>query len=297
MHQFGGDWTEEKFVKLEKYLSAYMQIFTRNQWARQYATYYVDAFAGTGNRVSHDPDIPTTIGLFDDSDAQDVVRFYRGSARIALEVSPSFDHYIFIDQNPRFAEDLSILRDEFAARRDSIDVVRDDANRFLQNWCEQMDWGRSRAVVFLDPYGMSVNWETIAAIASTEAIDLWILLPVGQAINRLLMRQKRPDGAWADRLTAFFGTEAWQDAFYRPSLQPSLFAESSDEESFEKVATFDIITEFFVQRLESVFAQVAENSLVMKNSKNVPLFVLHFAASNPRGAPTAVKIANDILRG
>lgn len=297
MHQFGGDWTEKKLTRLEKYLSAYMRIFEKNQWAKQYSTYYVDAFAGTGERVDHASDAATTIGLFDDSDAQDVVRFYRGSARIALEVLPAFDHYIFIDQNRHFADDLSTLREEFADRRDSIDVVRDDADQFLQGWCEQMDWNRSRAVVFLDPYGMSVNWETISAIANTEAIDLWVLLPVGQAINRLLMRQKMPEGAWADRLTAFFGTEAWKDVFYRPSLQPSLFAESSDEESFEKIATFDSISEIFVRRLESVFAQVADNSLVMRNSKNVPLFVLHFAASNPRGAPTAVRIANDILRG
>lgn len=35
----------------------------------------------------------------------------------------------------------------------------------------------------------------------------------------------------------------------------------------------------------------------MRNSKNVPLYLLCFAAGNPRGGPIAVKIAQDILEG
>lgn len=57
-HQFGGNWTQEELARLQKYLPAYTTIFTRNQWAQQYTTHYVDAFAGnvdafagTGSRV------------------------------------------------------------------------------------------------------------------------------------------------------------------------------------------------------------------------------------------------------
>ena len=167
MHQFGGDWTEKKLIRLEKGLSAYMQIFSSNLQARKYTTFYVDAFAGSGSRVAVEADVSTSHGLFDDEEAQDIVRINRGSVRVALDVSPPFDHYLFIDQNPRFAEHLTQLREELPSRRHAIEVVQGDANQVLQDWCRQMDRRRTRAVVFLDPYGMSVNWKTVSAIGNT----------------------------------------------------------------------------------------------------------------------------------
>ena len=158
-----------------------------------------------------------------------------------------------------------------------------------------MNWHNSRAVVFLDPYGMAVDWKTIEALAATKAVDLWVLLPVGQAINRLLTRQRIPEGAWADRLTRFFGTEEWKNAFYGRPLRMSLF--DSLQTEYEKEADFEEIGAFFSERLEAEFEMVANNPLVLRNSKNVPLYQLFFAAANPRGAPTAVNIANHILRG
>jgi three-Cys-motif partner protein len=50
-HKFGGDWTEIKLSRLHKYLKAYRHIFTRNEKARYFKTWYVDAFAGTGLRT------------------------------------------------------------------------------------------------------------------------------------------------------------------------------------------------------------------------------------------------------
>ena len=157
-----------------------------------------------------------------------------------------------------------------------------------------MNWDVSRAVVFLDPYGMTIDWHTLETIAATKAIDLWILLPVGQAINRMLTREGLPHGAWADKLTRFFGTSEWETAFYRPKPQQmNLFGEV--EQGFEKQANFESISNFFIERLEQIFEKVAPNPLVLLNSKRVPIFMLYFAASNPVGAPTAVRIAGDIL--
>jgi hypothetical protein len=46
--KFGGQWTEVKLSLLERYLVEYSKIFTRNERARWYDTFYVDAFAGAG---------------------------------------------------------------------------------------------------------------------------------------------------------------------------------------------------------------------------------------------------------
>ena len=43
-----------------------------------------------------------------------------------------------------------------------------------------------------------------------------------------------------------------------------------------------------------IFARVAPKPYVLRNSKNTPLNLFCFAAGNPKGAPTAVKIAQEI---
>lgn len=290
LHSFGGNWTEEKLERLGKYLPAYMKIFTTNERAQYYTTHYVDAFAGTGSRVEPGEPTPSTLRLFDEQgDMEDVIRYHQGSVRRALEVEPKFDRYLFIERNQAYVEDLNRLRDEYPTLSPRIKVAHGDANEILQLWCKRMDWQRNRAVVFLDSYGMAVNWTTIQALGRTKGVDLWVLIPVGQAINRLLMRDTMPTGAWADRLTAFFGTEEWREEFYRPRMRPTLFG---DEEGFEKQANFESIGDYCIRRLRTAFANVADNSLVLLNSRRVPLFMLCFAATNPTG----VNIANDVLR-
>ena len=64
-----------------------------------------------------------------------------------------------------------------------------------------------------------------------------------------------------------------------------------------EVADFGSIAAFFRGRLESIFSAVAPTSLPLFNSRNNPLFLLCFAAANERGAATAIRIANDILKG
>jgi three-Cys-motif partner protein len=218
--------------------------------------------------------------------------FQKGRAQIALECDPPFDSYLFIDEVIDHVRELESLKQQFPARAGMISVIQEEANAFLARWSLETNWRTHRAVVFLDPYGMDVAWSTIEALAATRAIDLWILFPLGQAVNRLLTKSRPPKGLWADRLTKLFGTDQWRPAFYHPSKQGTLF---DGEESIEKGADFDRIAAFFVKQLETVFAKVAHNPLPLRNSRNVPIYLLCFAASNPRGAPTAVRIASHIL--
>jgi three-Cys-motif partner protein len=53
---------------------------------------------------------------------------------------------------------------------------------------DRVDWRKWRAVVFLDPFGMQVPWKTIAALAQTAAIEVFLNFPVGMSIQRLLKR-------------------------------------------------------------------------------------------------------------
>ncbi len=284
-HTFGGDWTQEKLKRLQKYLAAYMQIMHKRPY---FKVAYIDAFAGTGYRT---PKRSTHIGeaLFPEF-AEAEQQFLDGSARIALQTQPPFNTYIFVEKDPRYARELVTLREEYP--QFDIRIVNAEANAYLQDLCENRRWEKHRAVLFLDPYGMQVEWRTIEAIAHTQAIDLWLLFPLGMAVNRLLRRDGEIDEAYSKRLDAIFGTHDWYNAFYHREKHPTLFGE---EERIQKQATIQNIAEYFIERLQTIFAGVALNPLPLYNSRNNPLYLLCFAAGNPKGAPTAVDIAQDIL--
>jgi hypothetical protein len=57
------------------------------------------------------------------------------------------------------------------------------------------------------------------------------------------------------------------------------------------------ISKFIIKRLKLIFPGVAENPLLLHNSKNNPLYLLCFASGNEKGSKTAIKIAQDILKG
>ena len=82
------------------------------------------------------------------------------------------------------------------------------------------NWQSHRALVFLDPYGMQVEWTTIESIAQTQAIDLWILFPLG-TVNRLLKRNGEIRPSLRKRLDLFFGEPDWYDVFYQLAEQGS----------------------------------------------------------------------------
>jgi three-Cys-motif partner protein len=292
---FGGDWTVDKLDRLRKYLQAYTTILKRNPQAQFFSITYVDAFAGTGicNLPLRAESPSPLFGELTEGETQEAREFISGSARIALETEPSFDRFLFVEQDPECAKRLTDLRTDFPERAARIVVQVADANQYLMEWCHHTDWRRNRAVVFLDPFGMEVEWNLIKAIAETRAIDLWLLFPLGVAVNRLLTRSEPPPEHWARALTRTFGTDEWQSAFYTRHKQFTLFGL---EERHERQADLTAVGDFFVRRLQTAFAAVAKNPLPLVNSRNVPLYLLCFAAGNPKGAPTAVRIAQDVLR-
>jgi len=291
VHEFGGAWTTEKLERLRKYLVAYTTIFSKNPKAQNLITIYVDAFAGTGYRnkpTKTDPDAP----LFPELTEPETVDFLKGSARIALEVDPPFNQYLFIEQDTEHTRELEKLKVQFPNKAGAVKIIQGEANTYLKKWCSETNWQKHRAVMFLDPYGMQVEWPLIEAIATTRAIDLWLLVPFGMGVNRMLTNNVLPPVEWSEKLTRIFGTDLWEKEFYSTHKKQTLF---DNDEVQVKNADFRKIEQFFVGRLNTIFAEVAKNPLWLMNSKNSPLYLLCFAAGNPRGAPTAVKIAQDIL--
>lgn len=287
-HTFGGDWTTRKLEAIRQYLTAYATIMSK----RRFAFAYVDAFAGTGYATRKKKALAGDAleGLAID-ETRGVIE---GSARLALQIGPPFDRYILIEKRATRCRELEGLRNEFPDRADSIIIQQGDANTILQDLCEK-NWTKHRAVVFLDPYGMQADWATVEALAGTRAVDLWYLFPLGMGVIRMLTQSDTamPE-SWSLTLDRVFGTRDWRGAFYETSRQLSLLGE---EAVTVKTADFSAVKRFVVERLQTLFVAVAEQPLVLANSRGYPMYLLCFAASNEKGAPTALKIADHILKG
>jgi three-Cys-motif partner protein len=161
----------------------------------------------------------------------------------------------------------------------------------LLKWCSSLNAERERAVVFLDPFGASVEWRAISALAITRAVDLWILFPYS-AVNRMLMRKRKPQGALADRLTKVFGTADWEKSFYSSRRFRPLLNLMPVEEDLRSVDHREII-DFFMARLREEFEAVADPR-PLHNSRGSLLFLLIFAAGNVARAKTGIKIASTL---
>ncbi|GDX40111.1 hypothetical protein LBMAG21_04030 [Armatimonadota bacterium] len=282
---FGGAWTREKLECLQDYLRAYMKILEKHSYFR---TIYVDAFAGTGV-------IPLKTqkeqGVLEELEIE-VEAFLKGSATIALEIAPTFNEFRFIEKNVEKAQELETLRRKFPYKAETIHIIAQDANTYLPQWIESVNWRKTRAVVFLDPYGMQIEWQLLETIAKTKGVDLWLLVPIGMGVNRMMTKEGLPPQAWQDRLTRFLGTDEWKERFYKPAPVEARGLFDEDAQSV-KVANYAALEQYFVERLQPLFGKecVAPKPLTQYNSHNSPMFLLCFASANPTG----VKIAHHLL--
>jgi three-Cys-motif partner protein len=281
-HQFGGSWTVEKLDALRAYLEGYAQALKNQPFCRL----YIDAFAGTGDRAVKPHPTGSLLGM------PELDEITKGSARVALEIDPPFDRHIFIEKQQQRSSALAQLRSEFPER--DIEVLNEDANAAVQRICRNTNWRANRAVLFLDPYGMQVSWETLETVADTKAIDVWMLYPTGMGLNRLLTKDGEIPIEWQQALDRSLGCHDWRDAFYREVETPDLFGETTT--ALVKVAGTQEFEAFLLERLRAIFAGVAPQTLPLRNSRSQVMYLLCFACGNPRGVSLAVRIAKAVIR-
>lgn len=248
-----GKWSEDKLSLLKKYLEAYTKIMKGKRWCRGY--YYIDAFAGTGK-----------------PQAKDEKRFIDGSPRCALTIKNPFTGYYFIEETKWRLKKLQNLKKEF--KNSDIEIKRGDCNKILARELIPLFPYDSfkRVLLFLDPFGMSVSWSVIEQASKTETIEIILNMPI-MAINRacLLNDPDKLTRKHIERMNNFWGNNDWQNEIY-PDVQ-TLFGTAK-----VKNRCFDTqeLSNYFVQRLKSVFDEVSL-PLIMRNSKNAPLYCLIYA--------------------
>jgi three-Cys-motif partner protein len=104
-----------------------------------------------------------------------------------------------------------------------------------------------RAVVFLDPFGNQVAWDTIKEIAATKAIDLWYLFPAGLGVNRQIGKCGAAHESYHARsLDKLLGTFDWRTAFSSERVERTLFEQRTET---TKIATPEqVMFEFSLRR-------------------------------------------------
>jgi three-Cys-motif partner protein len=273
-HTFGGSWTEEKLAVMRSYFALYAQALKKQRFEK----WYIDAFAGTGE--------VKTCGsrgrqLFGD-DANEVAEVKDGSARKALGIDPPFDRYIFIDRAKGHVEALKALREKFPKR--TIDVQTGDANQVLKDLCQSINWQKTRAAVFIDPYGMQVKWSTLESLAATKAVDVALLYPTGP-LNRMLAKRGNIPAAWARRIDDHLGPCDWRNASYKETEQIDLF--SPESSTLKKTMNAEGLRQFVLERLKSL-PFVCDKQLELRNSREAVLYHLFIICANPSQAAKAL---------
>lgn len=280
-NQFGSTHTEEKLRKLEAYLERFTLVL-KNQ---AFKLVYFDAFAGTPDIDVGDAGAP----LLEVGDAR---QFLAGSSRRALQFGDKFSRYIFVDKKRANVKELEALKSEFPSVQDRIEIHYSDANTELKKFCANWPRGQ-RAIVFLDPFGNQVAWETIEAIAATKAIDLWYLFPAGLGVHRQISGDGTHEGR-EQSLDRLLGTPEWRTAFVSKTTSSDLFG-ARDEAN---VASPEAITEFMINRMKSVFKGGVLDEWLPLGSRGRHSYSLLFACANPepRAHELALRLARGVLR-
>jgi len=276
VNEFGGDWTKNKIEILVKYAKAYLTIMKDRQY---WKLLYFDGFAGTGFIVKNKKtNIDITIG----------------AARRIVEIDEprGFDHFYFVEKNKSNAKLLSKSTKEAYPQKD-IQIRQDDCNVKLSELSKFLLSSKGkdfRVLAYIDPYGMQLEWKSIISLSKAK-IDIWILVPTGLGVNRLLKKNGEIDETWLNRLEMFLGMDAKsiKSFFYKTETDLTLFGE--EEHTKKEKDAIKLSAKLYQERLKSVFAFISQPYILKSTQGNIMYHM--FMASNNK---TAVKIANDIIK-
>lgn len=192
------------------YAKAYLIIMNKQPWAK---TLYFDGFAGSG--------------LISSDNSEELKK---GTALRILDISDPkpFDIYYFVELDPKYKQALEqIISTKYPGKK--THVIQEDCNNKLRSMAQFLKKNINyRALAFIDPYGMSVRWKSIEALKDL-GVDLWILVPTGLGVNRLLKNDGDIDPSWLKKLEEFLGIEKERilDHFYKKQTRNTLFGEET----------------------------------------------------------------------
>jgi three-Cys-motif partner protein len=264
-----GYWSAVKLDIVRDYAKAYSTILAKQDRPRLHHV-YVDGFSGAGVHVSK------TTG-----------EYIPGSPLNALNIDPPFREHFLVDLNGDKVEHLRAL----VGDRPDVHLLQGDCNDVLLNhvFPRVRFEDYRRGLCLLDPYGLHLNWQVLAAAGAMKTFDIFLNFPIMDMNRNVLWRSgARLDSEDAARMTAFWGDESWKDVAYAPSPQVSLFGGQEMEKQDNEA-----IANAFRTRLRDVggFANVPE-PMPMRNTSGAIVYYLFFASQRPVAQKIVTAIFN-----
>lgn len=286
-----GPWAREKLECLGKYLHAYTTILRKQTWCESFV--YLDAFAGAGKaqlrkyeKEQAEVGSLLSVSEYVGEEEAETETYVHGSPRVALSIQHPFSEYVFIEKSTKRLDELRGLQKEHGEQR-NITLLEGDANEQINQYLlsGRYNWTKSRAVAFLDPFGMQVPWKTIEALGKTKAVEIILNLPVGMAIQRLLPKSGQFTDEQKQKLTAYFGSPDWESIAYEEKADLfGMFRTKRHDAGHE-------LAKWYQKRLKEAYGHSSRPRLI-KNTRGTPLYYLLWAGPNPTGA----RIAEDVLK-
>jgi three-Cys-motif partner protein len=285
--EFGGRHTELKLRVVMEYLEAYLKVMKN----KPFRLTYIDAFAGSGWRRAAVRSDERQTTFLPRAEAT------KGSALMVFELryeGRRFDRFVFGDRDEaalkRLRADVEAAYPDLA-RRPDVAYRPMDANELIAAECDSFR-DTDRAVMFLDPYGMQVDWRSIERIAASRVIDLWYLAPTGIAFNRLLSPAGRVRNQWIAPLERSLGPN-WDAEFYESTR------DLLGEQGRRREQGYEAVIRSFERKWRALFGEGAPSSggLRLKAGNSLP-YLLCFACTNPspKARGPALRIAEALMK-
>jgi three-Cys-motif partner protein len=233
----------------------YCEMFATAMKKRWDARVYIDLFAGPGY-----------------SRFRGASRVVLGSPLIALTVPDPFDLYVFCEAN---TDALSALRKRVQRHRPGAHVrfvsgdVNDNIDRVIDEIPPDRAGYRVLSFCFVDPFSLSIRFETIRRLADGRAIDFMILLALGMDANRNLATYLRAE---SDRIDSFLGTAGWRLQWAEARKQGEPFIPFLARRYSEAMS-----------QIGYLLTPVEEMQPVRSRLKNLPLYYLAFFSKHSLG--------------
>jgi three-Cys-motif partner protein len=270
-NKFGGKWTEDKNEIIVKYTKAYLSIMSK----RNFKLIYFDGFAGSGE--------------IEESGNKSVIE---GVAKqiISIDTPRSFDIYYMVEKDPEKATELQkTLITLFPHKKKKIFVIPEDCNNKLISLADFMKKNPfHRTLAFIDPHGMQVEWNSISIFKGIK-IDMWLLIPSGIGVNRMLTKNAEISEGWMKKLMSFLGMSEQEikKNFYKEEID--LFGSIN---MYKDQNSIDKIIKIYKDRLNTIWDYVSV-PFSLKNRRGSTMFHFILASQNE----TAEKIATQIIGG
>ncbi|MFN8455984.1 MAG: three-Cys-motif partner protein TcmP [Anaerolineae bacterium] len=193
-----GPWVAEKLHYLKRYIDMFETSMRSKPWRRRI---YIDLFAGSGK-------------CYVDENRE----YYLGSPLLALTAKYPFTDCFFVDASP---ENIATLQERGSTSAVSVNIqyLVGDSNNKVKEIVSQIaeidqqfipgQW-TSLNLAFLDPDGLELEWNAVAALAQVQKMDLIIHYSQNGITRNLEQCFNSEEETVIDR---FFGDREWRKIY------------------------------------------------------------------------------------